>query len=96
MRDLGCPEMLHAVVLPDSKPPYEGSWKLKTTLLGRLFELVPNIDPDRSAMVGFSNGALTIAVLVSNHDEFVLSHLPGWNGDGQPHRTDLARGRLLF
>jgi hypothetical protein len=43
-------------------------------MLGRLFMLVPNIDRERSAMVGFSNGAITIAVLVSSHDEFILTH----------------------
>lgn len=35
-------------------------------MLGRLFDLIPNINRDRSAMVGFSNGALTIAVLISS------------------------------
>ena len=29
------------------------------TMLGRLMSTVPNTDPDRSAMVGFSNGAHT-------------------------------------
>lgn len=43
-------------------------------MLSRLFALVPNIDSERSAMVGFSNGAITIAVLVSSHDEFILNH----------------------
>lgn len=43
-------------------------------MLGRLFDLVPNVDRNRSAMVGFSNGALTIAVLVSCHDGFILDH----------------------
>ena len=37
------------------------------TMLGRLFELVPNIDRRRSGMVGYSNGALTLAVLLSSH-----------------------------
>ena len=41
-------------------------------MLRRLFSLVPHIDRERSAMVGFSNGAITIAVLVSSHDEFIL------------------------
>ncbi len=43
-------------------------------MLSRLFEEVPNIDKQRSAMVGFSNGAITIAVLVSNHDPFILTN----------------------
>lgn len=64
-------------------------------MLGRLFELVPNIDRERSAMVGFSNGALTIAVLVSNHDEFVLSHFRSFClvDHGMFHLTDLHKKR---
>jgi hypothetical protein len=48
--------------------------KAYQTMIGKLFELVPNIDRKKSAMVGFSNGAITIGVLVSNHDEFILTH----------------------
>jgi hypothetical protein len=63
------------------------------TMLGRLFELVPNIDTERSAMVGFSNGALAIAVLVSNHDPFVLSHFKSFCfvDQGMFHLTDLHK-----
>ena len=62
-------------------------------LLGRLFAAVPNIDPERSAMVGFSNGALTIAVLVSNHDEFVLTRFRNFCivDHGMFHLTDLHK-----
>jgi hypothetical protein len=64
-------------------------------MLGKLFELVPNIDPERSAMVGFSNGALTIAVLVSSHDEFVLSHFKDFClvDQGMFHLNDLHKKR---
>jgi hypothetical protein len=48
--------------------------KSYAVMLGRLFALIPNIDRMRSAMVGFSNGAITIAVLVSSHDQFILDH----------------------
>jgi predicted esterase len=60
-------------------------------LLGRIFALVPNIDTARSAMVGFSNGALTLAVLLSSHDEFVLSHFRSFVlvDQGMFHLTDL-------
>jgi hypothetical protein len=43
-------------------------------MLGKLFDLVPNIDREKSALVGFSNGALTISVLVTCNDEFILTH----------------------
>jgi len=69
--------------------------KAYATMLGRLLELVPNIDAERSAMVGFSNGALAIAVLVSNHDEFVLSHFKNFCfvDQGMFHLTDLHKRR---
>jgi hypothetical protein len=43
-------------------------------MLNRLFQAVPNIKPERSAMGGFSNGGHTTAVLLAGQDEFVLSH----------------------
>ena len=62
-------------------------------MLGRLFALVPHIDRERSAMVGFSNGALTIAVLVSCHDEFILGHFRNFClvDHGMFHLTDLHK-----
>jgi len=62
-------------------------------MLGRLFKLVPNIDRERSALVGFSNGALTIGVLVSCHDEFILSHFRNFClvDHGMFHLTDLHK-----
>ena len=63
------------------------------TLFEGLDAAVPNIDPERSAMVGFSNGALTIAVLVSSNDEFVLSHFQSFClvDNGMFHLTDLHK-----
>jgi predicted esterase len=65
------------------------------TMLGRLFEMVPNIDRERSTMVGFSNGALTTAVLVSCHDEFILTHFHNFClvDHGMFHLTDLQKSR---
>lgn len=63
------------------------------SMLTELFERVPNIDHEASAMVGFSNGALAIAVLVSNNDEFVLSHFKSFClvDHGMFHLTDLHK-----
>lgn len=44
------------------------------TMLQKLFEAVPNIDPERSAIGGFSNGAFATAMLLAGQDEFVLHH----------------------
>jgi hypothetical protein len=62
-------------------------------MLGKLFELVPNIECDRSAMVGFSNGAITLAVLLSSHDEFILNHFKNFCmiDHGMFHLTDLHK-----
>jgi len=64
-------------------------------MLGRLFERVPNIDREKSAMVGFSNGSITIGVLVSNHDEFILSHFKNFClvDHGMFHLADLHKSR---
>jgi hypothetical protein len=64
-------------------------------MLGRLFELIPNIDSRKSAMVGFSNGSITIAVLVSNHDEFILDHFRNFClvDHGMSHLVDLHKSR---
>jgi len=77
--------------------------KAYSTMLGKLFELVPNIDSDNSAMVGFSNGAYTIAMLVSCQDELVLKHFKNfvlvdsgyWYLNGL-HKKALDKSRFLL
>jgi len=67
--------------------------KAYQTMLGRLFEKIPSIDRKRSAMVGFSNGALTLAVLVTCQDDFILSHFKNFCfvDHGMFHLTDLHK-----
>jgi len=62
-------------------------------ILGRIFEMFPNIDRQKSAMVGFSNGAITIAVLVSCQNEFVLTHFRNFCivDHGMFHLADLHK-----
>ena len=62
-------------------------------MLGKLFATVPNIDRERSAMVGFSNGAQTIAVLLTMHDEFIFTHFKNFClvDHGMFHLTDLHK-----
>lgn len=43
-----------------------------TEMLKKLNEVVPNIDPSRSALTGFSNGAHTIGVLLAKGDPVIL------------------------
>jgi len=72
-------------------------------MLGRLFERVPNIDRKKSALVGFSNGSITVAVLVSCHDEFILTHFKnfclvdhGMFHLADLHKKDARDGRYLI
>ena len=62
-------------------------------MLGTLFEKVPNIDSSKSAMVGFSNGAITVAILVSMNDEFILENFHNFClvDQGMYHLTDLYK-----
>ena len=53
-------------------------WPLLKAMLARLDELVPNIDPARQVLGGFSNGAHTTALLVSAVDPFILKHFSGF------------------
>jgi dienelactone hydrolase len=43
-------------------------------MLGKLLQAAPNIDPARSVIGGFSNGAHTTGALLANRDEFLLKH----------------------
>ena len=72
---------------------YPAISKAYDIMLGRIFEMVPNIDREKSAMVGFSNGALTIAVMVSSHDEFILTHFKNFClvDHGMFHLSDLHK-----
>jgi hypothetical protein len=84
-------ELLGGIII--SFEDYPVISKAYQTMLGKLFELVPNIDRERSAMVGFSNGAITIGVLLSNHDEFILTHFKNFClvDHGMFHLADLHK-----
>jgi len=57
----------------------------------KLDRVVPNIDRERSAMVGFSNGAIATGVLVSSHDTNILERFASFCmvENGMFHLTDL-------
>jgi predicted esterase len=79
--------------LPVSFEDYPVVSQAYRIMLDRLYETIPNTDRDNSAMVGFSNGALTIAVLVSCHDGFILSRFRNFClvDHGMAHLTDLHK-----
>lgn len=76
-----------------SMEDYQTISKAYRIMLGKLFELVPNIDYEKSSMVGFANGAITVGVLVSNHDDFILTHFKNFCivDHGMFHLTDLHK-----
>jgi hypothetical protein len=52
-------------------PALSGAYR---TMLQKLFDAVPNITSERSALGGFSNGAHATGALLAAKDEFVLGH----------------------
>ncbi len=65
-------ERLGGIVL--NYDDYPALQKAYGIMLGRLFELVPNLDKGKSAMAGFSNGAITVGILVACQDPTILGH----------------------
>ena len=61
-------------------------------MLGRLFELAPNMTA-KKARWSASPTAITIGVLLSNHDEFILTHFKNFClvDHGMFHLTDLHK-----
>ena len=73
------------------------------TMLGRLFELVPNIDVKRSTIGGSSNGAHTVSVLVTGQNPTILGFFRSYYfGDGgmlqlaDLHKRSLRGHRFLM
>ena len=53
---------------------FETASRAYRIMLQKLFDTVPNIAPERSALGGFSNGAHMTALLLAGQDDFILSH----------------------
>jgi predicted esterase len=59
------------VVVMEDYDRLSGAYRV---MLQKLFDTVPNVTRERSALGGFSNGAHTIGILMERHDEFILQH----------------------
>jgi hypothetical protein len=70
--------------------------KAYRVMLLRLYDMIPNINRKDSAMVGFSNGAITIAVLLSSQDKFILDNFKNFIlvDHGVFHLVDLYHSSL--
>lgn len=66
------------------------------TMLGRLFELIPNIDVKRSTIGGASNGAHTLGVLITGQDPTILGCFRNYyfNDGGMLQLADLHKRSL--
>jgi len=53
---------------------YDTMSRAYRVMLQKLFDTVPNITRERSALGGFSNGAHALGVLLARRDEFTLQH----------------------
>ena len=74
-------------------------WPLYKTMLAKLTQAVPNIDPAHRIIGGFSNGAHTIQVLIDSTD----GEMPNWfsafffvEGGGRTQRFDLIKGKPML
>ncbi len=100
-KDVNTAEVGNGVIV--SFNDYEILSKAYHTMLGKLFEEVPNIQFEKSTMAGFSNGAITTAILVSMHDEFILNHFQnfcivdhGWFHLSDLHKYPTCERRFLI
>ena len=95
-KELNSSEYANGVIMSFSD--YDVLSKAYETMLGRLFEIVPNIDSGKSAMVGFSNGAITVGILVSMNNQFILEHFHNFCqvDQGMYHLTDLHKSPTKY
>ena len=92
---------------PVNKPPVmivrgadgKYGWPFIRTMLAKLEEVVPNIDPDHRILGGFSNGAHATAALIDGSDGEVTrmfsAFIFGEGGGGLEH-YELLKGKLLL
>jgi dienelactone hydrolase len=74
-------------------------WPLYRTMLAKLEATVPNLDPARRVLGGFSNGAHTTAALIDQSDGEVARRFSAFffaEGGGRLERYDLLKGKPLL
>lgn len=74
-------------------------WPLYKTMLTKLTDVVPNIDPAHRVLGGFSNGAHTTGGLIDNSDGEAAKWFTAFffiEGGGNTKRYDLIKGKPLL
>jgi dienelactone hydrolase len=95
--DLAITPETRRILVQDSDCRY--AWPYYRTMLQKLDELVPNLDPARQVLGGFSNGAHTVAGLVNESDGEVAQRFSAFmlgDGGGGLRRFDLLQGKPLL
>jgi dienelactone hydrolase len=75
------------------------AWPLYKTMLAKLDELVPNIDPNRRVLGGFSNGAHMTAALINQSGGEAAARFYAFfliDGGGGVGQFDLLKGKPLL
>lgn len=83
-----------SIIIQDADGKY--AWPLYKTMLARLYELVPNIDPAHRVLGGFSNGAHMTGELIDQSDGEVARLFFAFftvEGGGRTQRFDLIKGK---
>ena len=89
------PREPHAGLLIAAYDDYPRIARAYSAMLARIFAAVPNIDPGRSALGGFSNGAHTVALLLSGlHAPTLRCFRHFYLIDGGSHLTSFHKAAL--
>lgn len=75
------------------------AWPLYRTMLAKLDEMVPNIDPAHRILGGFSNGAHMTGELIDQSDGEIARRFSAFfmvEGGGRTQRYDLIKGKRLL
>ena len=95
--DPSAPANTRAILVQDADCRF--AWPYYRTMLQKLDELVPNLDPAHQILSGFSNGAHTVAGLINESDGEVARRFSGFllgDGGGGLRRFDLLKGKPLL
>lgn len=85
------------IIIRDADGKY--AWSLYRTMLAKLDEMVPNIDPAHRILGGFSNGAHMTGELIDQSDGEVARLFSAFfmvEGGGRTQRYDLIKGKPLM
>jgi len=96
---IGAPAQSPKVDLKMGDADYKLTWSLYKTMLAKLAQVVPNVDPVHGIIGGFSNGGHTVAGLIDQSDGEVTQRFSAFflvEGGGRLKRYDLLNGKPVL